>query len=89
MVKKFETFIADTNKDYEYEDIVVAKFNTTGGIKKDKKYILVYPQPTWMNGGTLICVKDIVNNQVFYSNKANFITETEYELGDDAKKYNL
>ncbi len=25
MIKKFESFISDTNKDYEHEDIVVAK----------------------------------------------------------------
>lgn len=87
MLKKFEAFIADTNKDYTHEDIVVAIRDDGGRLKIGKKYRLLYPQPD--DSGNYIYVHDLYNNERIGSHKNNFVTEMEYETGEDTKKYNL
>lgn len=86
MIKKFEAFISDTNKDYDHEDIVVA-IRDGSEIIKGRKYRLAYPQPTIDN--YYIFVHDLYNNERICSHKNNFVTELEYELGDDTNKYNI
>jgi hypothetical protein len=86
MIKKFEAFISDTNKDYEHEDIVVA-IRDTLRLEIGKKYRLLYTQPD--DSGNYIYVHDLYNNERIGSHKNNFVTEMEYETGEDTKKYNL
>lgn len=86
MIKKFEAFISDTNKDYEHEDIVVA-IRDTLRLEIGKKYVVAYPQPD--GNENWLYVHDLSNNKRIGSHKDNFVTEMEYETGDDTKKYNL
>jgi hypothetical protein len=86
MIKTFEAFLSDTNKDLEHEDIVVA-IRDTYNLTKGKKYRLAYPQPEYDDN--YLYVHDLYNNTRIGSHKSNFVTEVEYELGDIAKKYNL
>ena len=88
MIKKFEAFISDTNKDFEHEDIVVAICDVEGKLKKGRKYRLSYHKPDY-DSEIYLYVHDLYNNKLICSHKSNFVTEMEYEIGDDTKKYNL
>ena len=88
MIKKFEAFLVDRNPDYKHEEIVVAKHDING-LKKNRKYRLAYPQPDAAIERDYFVVYDIYNNEQFWRHKDNFISEMEYELGSDLKKYNL
>ena len=59
MIKKFEAFISDTDKDYEHEDIVVAIRDDGWKLKKGQKYRLAYPQPAGI--GNHLYVYDLYN----------------------------
>lgn len=87
MIKKFEAFISDTNKDYDHEDIVVAIGDDGGRLKIGKKYRLLYPQPD--GSGNYLYVHDLYNNERIGSHKTNFVSEIEYEIGNNTNKYNL
>ena len=89
MIKKFEGFISDRDNSFKYDKIVVSKLDTLNGLKKNRKYKLVYPQSDYAIERGQLIVHDLYNNEIFYGHKNNFISEIEYELGDDLKKYNL
>lgn len=82
-MKKYEAFLADIDKNFEGEEIVVSVIDDLPYLKKGKKYILMNP-----NNKYRVMVKDIVNNQIISSDRCNFITEVEYEA-PEIKKYNL
>jgi len=85
MIKKYESFVSDNGDHcYDYDEIVVAK-ETYDGLIKGHKYI-VQEMDT---DNQAILVKDIINNQPFYRHKDRFVTEMEYEIGQDLKNYNL
>ena len=82
MNKKLESFASEHDHDYDHEDILVAK-ETTNGLLKGHKYILDNII------GNFYEVRDIYNNTRYYRHKNAFLTELEYETGDELKKYNL
>jgi hypothetical protein len=87
MIKTYEYFLADCDKDFEHEDIVVAKYDTLSGLKKDHKYRVAYPQP--YTDKDFFYVYDLHNNTQIYCHPDHVISEMEYELGGDLKKYNM
>lgn len=77
MNKKLESFASEHD-----HDILVAK-ETVDGLLKGHKYILDNII------GNRYEVRDIYNNTRYIRHKDNFISELEYETGDELKKYNL
>lgn len=82
MIKKYESFVSEYDHDYDHEDLVVSK-HTGNGLIKGRRYIVQEIFDDY------ILVKDISNNQPFYRYKDAFMTEVEYEMGDNLKKYNI
>ena len=88
-IKKFETL--KSPDEWKLGDIVVSKelkySDHTDWIVPGEKYEIV----EFAHKGTTIKVKNINNGRIYstYFSKYNFMTEEEWELTQQSKKYNL
>ena len=63
-------------------DIVVA-------INNAYKLIVGHRYEVYKINDTWLWVKDVVNNETIFAYVDDFLSEAEYEMRDDIKKYNL